>query len=177
MKRKYANKDKGYYSQMRVEEDYFKGYVCKVEINGVDEPLIVNNGISKICIRDNGYEWFKVYPDNSNYAITIIFDNKSNLIEWYFDIAKEVGLDNNIPYEDDLYLDMIIMPNGEKIILDEDELLEALDKGEIMQFDVDLAYKTLNKLEIMYANNLNYLIELTNKFCELFGSNIRLDNN
>lgn len=170
MKRRYANKVEGDYTQKRVDEEYFKGYICNVKIKDVNKPLIVNNGVSEICIKDNGYEWFEVYPDNENYAITIMFDEKSNLIEWYFDIAKEVGIENSIPYEDDLYLDMIITPDGQKLVLDEEELIDAFNRGEIMKSDVDLAYETLKKLEIMYVSNLDNLINLTNKFCEMFES-------
>lgn len=174
MKRRYANKVEGDYSQKRLDEEFFKGYICNVKIKDVNKPLIVNNGISEICIKDNNYEWIEVYPDNANYAITIMFDDKSNLIEWYFDIAKEVGIENDIPYEDDLYLDMIITPDGQKLVLDEEELIDAFNRGEIMQADVELAYKTLKKLEIMYASDLNNLIKLTNKFCEMFESKTKV---
>lgn len=170
MKRRYANKVEGIYVQKRVDEDYFKGYVCNVKIIDVEKPLIVNNGINEVCIKDNGYEWFEVYPDNKNYALTIMFDNKLNLIEWYFDIAKEVGIENGIPYEDDLYLDMVVTPDGQNLVLDEEELNEAFRRGEISQFDVDLAYQTLKELEKMYVCNIDNLVNLTNKFCELFES-------
>jgi len=170
MKRRYANKVEGNYTQKRIDEEYFKGYICDIKIQGVNKPLIVNNGVTEICIKDNDYEWFEVYPDNENYAITIMFDDKFNLIEWYFDIAKEVGIENDIPYEDDLYLDMIITPDGQKLVLDEEELIDAFNRGEIVQSDVDLAYQTLKKLENLYASNLDDLIQLTNKFCEMFES-------
>lgn len=174
MKRRYANLVEGDYKQKRIDEDYFNGFVCNIKINGVKKPLIVNNGVSEICIKDNGYEWFEIYPDNENYAITIMFDNKLNLIEWYFDIAKEVGVDNGVPYEDDLYLDMIITPDGKKIVLDELELIDAYNRGEIKQADVDLAYRTLEKLDNMYLNNFDNLINLSNKICELFESENRI---
>ena len=90
-----------------------------------------------------------------------MYDDKDNLIEWYFDIAKEVGVENGIPYEDDLYLDLIIKPNGTLIILDEDELKEAFNNGIITKKDIDLVYNTLSKLQSKYADNINYLVELT----------------
>ena len=174
MKRRYANQVEGEYIQKRIDEEFFKGYVCNVKFKDVKNPIIIKNEIREFCIKDNGYEWFEVYSDNANYAITIMFDDNKNLIEWYFDIAKEVGIENDIPYEDDLYLDMIITPDGKKIVLDEDELVEALNQGKIMQLDVDLAYKTLKELENKYANNLEYLVKLTNKFCEIFESKSRV---
>ena len=82
-----------------------------------------------------------------------MFDDKNNLIEWYFEIAKQVGVENGIPFEDDLYLDMCVLPSGAKIILDENELIDALNKGDIKQTDVDLAYSTLNLIEEKYVKS------------------------
>ena len=175
MKRRFANAVSGEYFQKRVENDKFKGYVCKVKLNNINKPLIVYNGKNNVCIKDNDYVWYEAYPDNANYAITIMFDQNNNLIEWYFDVAKNIGLENGIPYEDDLFLDMIITPNGEKIIIDEDELIDALNKKVIEQNDVDLAYKTIKELEIKYVNDLEYLKQLTNYFCEIFCKEDKLE--
>lgn len=168
MKRRYANKVKGEYIQKRIDEEFFKGYVAFVKIKDVQNPLIVNDGEKDVCIKDNDYEWFEVYPDNEHYVITIMFDDKNNLIEWYFDISKEVGIEDGIPYEDDLYLDMVLAPDGRVFILDEDELQDALNKKEILQSDVDLAYNTLNVLKNRYTNNLSELKELTNRISDIF---------
>ena len=174
MKRRYAKVEEGEYIQKRIDEGYFKGYVCNIKFKDVKNPIIIKNEIREFCIKENGYEWFEVYPDNANYAITIMFDDNKNLIEWYFDIAKKVGIENDIPYEDDLYLDMIITPEGKELVLDEDELIDALNTGKIIQSDVDLAYKTLKQLKIKYVNNFKYLVKLTNKFCEIFESKSRV---
>lgn len=90
MKRRYANKMKGEYSQKRIDSDYFNGYVSFIKIHGIEKPFEVDNGQRKICIADENFEWIEVYPDNANYALTIMYDENGNLIEWYFDIAKEV---------------------------------------------------------------------------------------
>ena len=176
MKRRFANTVEGIYTQKRFNEEFFKGYICNIKIQGIKKPLIVNNGISKVCIKDNNYEWFEVYPDNANYAITIMFDDNKNLIEWYFDIAKQVGIENGIPYEDDLYLDMVVLPNGHKLIIDEDELTDALNKGEIQQSDVDLAYSTIKYLEETYINNFDRLIDFTNTISNIFKSHCKVIN-
>lgn len=168
MKRRFANQVEGEYAQERIDEDFFKGYACYTKIKGVSKPLIVNNGIYDVCIKNENYEWLGVYPDNEKYAITIMFDDNGNLIEWYFDISKNIGVENGIPFEDDLYLDMVIMPNGQKLVLDEKELLDAFNRGEITQIDVDIAYQTLDLLENKYVNNLSELITFTKHFCEIF---------
>ena len=171
MKRRYANKVKGEYSQKRIDEEFFKGYVALVKLKDVQNPLIVNDGEKDVCIKDNDYEWIEVYPDNEHYVITIMFDNNDNLIQWYFDIAKEIGIENNIPYEDDLYVDIVITPNGRKEILDEEELMDALNKNEITQEDVELVYETVKLIEDKFVNNFSYLTDLTDKFLKMFDIN------
>ena len=171
MKRRYANKVKGEYSQKRVDEEFFKGYVALVKIKDVQNPLIVNDGEKDVCIKNNDYKWIEVYPDNEHYAVTIMFDNNDNLIQWYFDIAKEIGIENNIPYEDDLYVDIVITPNGRKEILDEEELMDALNKNEITQKDVELVYETVKLIEDKFVNNFSYLTDLTDKFLKMFDIN------
>ena len=171
MKKRYAYDIEDNYKLLKIEESFLDGYACLLRFSNIDEPLIVHNDYTNICIKDNNYIWIEVYPINGNYAITIMYDDKINLIEWYFDISKSVGLDNGIPYEEDLYLDLIITPDGEKIVIDEDELLNAKEKGIITQEDVDLAYNILNQLEKKYVYNMNELYLLTNYLLDKFNIN------
>ena len=161
MKRRFANQVEGDYIQERIESEYFSGYVCYIKLTNIEKPLVVSNGVETICIKDNNYEWFELYPDNGKYALTIMFDDNNNLIEWYFDISKNIGLENGIPYEDDLYLDMIITPDGKQIVIDEDELLNAEKNGDITSGDVSDAYKTLDYLKEKFVNNFENLKEFT----------------
>ena len=139
-----------------------------MRFKNITEPLIVNNTKRDICVKDNNYVWYELYPKSGNYALTIMFDDKDNLIEWYFDIAKTIGIDNDIPYEVDLYLDMVITKEGEEIVLDKEELLDAYKNGIITKEDVDGAFETLNFLEETYAKNFDMLIILTKEVKSLF---------
>ena len=166
MKRRFANsvnKGKNKFIQRRVVEDYFKGYVCKVTVNKVTKPIVVNSKGEELVLLGDDYERYMAYPDNEKYALTIKYDNKYNLIEWYFDIAKSLGIKNGIPYEDDMYLDLVIKPDGTVELLDEDELKDALDKDIITKEDYDEAYLTVNKLIDKYQKNIDELLELTQK--------------
>ena len=168
MRKRFAYKSDDLYQQITVDETFFKGVVCAVKLQNVARPKYIENGSEKLCIIDNGYSLIEAYPDNGKYALTIMFDDHGKLIEWYFDIAKTVGIENGIPFEDDMYLDMVIMPNGKKIILDEDELLEARNEGIISQEEMDSAYNTLRELEKKYASCLEDLIRLTEYFKNRF---------
>ena len=164
MRKRFATKakyGKSKYYQKRIDEEYFKGYACYLKMDNVEKPLIVNDGTGEICILDNNYKWLELYPDNEKYAITVMYNDKDNLIEWYFDVAKETGIENGIPFEDDLYLDVVIMPNGEIIVIDQDELQEALDKKEITTDDFYFAYEIANKIKDKYKNNIDELADLT----------------
>lgn len=163
MNRRFANQIEGDYYQDRIITEYFTGYICYIKLKNIEKPTIVNNEIKNICIKDNNYEWIELYPDEGKYVLTIIFDDNNNLIEWYFDISKNIGLENGIPYEDDLYLDMIITPEGKEIVLDEEELLKAKENKEITIEDVDNAYKTLEILKEKYLNDFISLKDFTIK--------------
>ena len=130
MKRRYAyskNSKEYFWKQKSIKNNFFDGEVCYLKFINIQNPLVVKNELSTITIRDNGYEWLELYPNNGNYVITIMFDNKHNLLEWYFDISKKVSMEDGIPYEDDLYLDYVIYPDGRDVVVDGDELQEACD--------------------------------------------------
>ena len=167
-KKRFAYRPDDLYQQIRIDETLFKGVVCFVKLQNVSAPKYVKKGNETLCIIDNGYSLIEAYPDNGKFALTVMFDDSGALIEWYFDIAKAVGTENGIPFEDDLYLDFVIMPDGEAIVLDEDELLSAREEGLISQEDVDGAYSTLQELKSKYACCLEELIKLTDFLTKQF---------
>jgi predicted RNA-binding protein associated with RNAse of E/G family len=155
------------YVLKRIDKDYFEGYVCQLKMIDV-KPLIVKLNNEDLCLRGNGYTWYEIYPDNENYVITIMYDSNNMLVEWYFDISKELGIENGIPYEDDLYLDLSIRSNDEVSILDEEELKEALNNNIISKQDYNFAYEVLDKLQREYVSNFDHLVALTEKLIKEF---------
>lgn len=105
------------------EEDYFLSVKKFID---VEKPFILESGL---CLIDNGYYIVEVIPKKENYAMRVYFNEKKKRIEYYFDISLENGLDeeSNIPYYNDLYLDITINREGKIKVLDEDELLDALN--------------------------------------------------
>ena len=71
-------------------------------INVTDKFIISDN----IVAMDNGYYILEIIPKHENYALRVFFNDKKEIIEYYFDIIKESGLDEvyKVPYFDDLYL-------------------------------------------------------------------------
>lgn len=101
---------------------------------------------------DNNYKWLEFYDYNSKVKLTAIYDENNEIIEWYFDIAREIGKEKDVPYEDDLYLDVVVTPEGEIILLDEEELKNALNRMEITEKEYKDTYKEANQLMDRLSN-------------------------
>lgn len=137
---------------MPVKEIHFTGDIYYYNFIEVKDKIVIPNGK---CIMDNNYKWLEFYDYNSKVKLTAIYDENNKIIEWYFDIAREIEKENGIPFEDDLYLDVVVTPTGEILLLDEDELKEALNRMEITKEEYKNAYKEANQL----------IDKLSNKTC------------
>ena len=159
------------FSYKEIKEDDFDGYVSLLMMLEVSEEWYVprKNG-KQDCILKNGYKWLGLYPKNKKYALTTIYNDKNEIVEFYFDMINNVGIENNVPYMDDLFLDLVFSQNGDKYILDEDELEEALDKNIISKAEYNIAYDTLHYLENIYEDKENFknLIKFSNKYLNKF---------
>lgn len=157
MKKKHAD-----YSKIKdiLEKDFKKldtktdpefGAVCLLNVKKVEKMWRVprENGEDEV-ILDMGYRWLTLYPREGNFAIIAVFNAKSELVEFYFDIAKKVKYKTRIPYIIDLYLDIVLTKKNEVIFLDEDELEEAFKLLDIKQKDYELAKKTADKIVNKY---------------------------
>ena len=124
-------------------------YISVKKIIDIKEPFILSNGL---CVIDNNYYIMEVIPKNENYAMRVFFNNNKEILEYYFDVSLENGLDSEsgIPYYDDLFID--VTKTKDKVeILDEDELKEALDNNEI-----SIAYfKLANKVRDILLDQIN----------------------
>ena len=127
-------------------------YISVKKIIDIKEPFILSNGL---CIIDNNYYIMEVIPKNENYAMRVFFNNKKEILEYYFDVSLENGVDKEagIPYYDDLFID--VTKTKDKVeVLDEDELKEALDNNEINITDFELANK-IRDILLEQINNGN----------------------
>ena len=160
-------------SVKRIDEDIC-GYVSFINIVEVKEKgYITSYDGSKICFADKGYQRLIFLPDGQHWCLTAIYALNKKIIEWYIDITNKNYVDENgQPCYDDLYLDIVIMPDGQITVLDEDELKSALDSGEITQSEYELAYKTYNELTEKNIISCEYLEALCNRLFNLFNSNL-----
>jgi len=147
-----------------VNEKNFKGDVYSYNFKEVKNKITTPNGMT---IIDNNYKLLEFYDYNSKVKLTTFINEKGETIEWYFDIAREIGKENGLPYEDDLYLDVVVTPKGEIILLDEDELKEALDRKELTKEEYENAYKEAENLMDVLKDKKKELKEFTDKYFKL----------
>lgn len=150
-------------------QERFNGYASAIFVDKVHERLAFKLGTEEHCLLDDGYTWILRLPMGENWSLTTMFDDKDNIIEWYFDITKENSLDENgQPFYDDLYLDVVAFPSGDVVLFDEDELKEALESGNITQGEFDLAYREAHKIMEGMAKDISHLTNMSYKDLEFF---------
>lgn len=141
--------------QKRKTENY---YVSIKRINEIDQPFVVDVSGQSIVYIDNGYYIVEFTPLNQFYNVRVFLNKNADVIGYYFDISRGNGVEENIPYYDDLYLDIIYCPGDSEFtaIDDEDELLEALNAGKITKEEFDLANRVCSRLfeEIQEKKNI-----------------------
>jgi len=121
-------------------------YVTVKKINKVEKPFITDQGV---IIMDDGYTFIDILPKKEKYTYKIFLDENKNDILYYFDIVKENAIDEltGVPYYIDMYTDIMIYTSDNKImIVDEDELQEALNAGKISKKDYNEVNKVTKKL-------------------------------
>ncbi|MBM7692721.1 putative RNA-binding protein associated with RNAse of E/G family [Peribacillus deserti] len=150
--------------QSNKSSDY-NGMWTRIDIFKIREPLFVTYNNVTQCIVQEGYSWIQLFPKGELYTITAVVDEKGQIIQWYLDVCWQHGInEKGIPWYDDLYLDLVILPTGDYFILDEDELQEALDLELINQEQFDSAYQTLFKLIEMHKSGSFSLLKISENY-------------
>jgi predicted RNA-binding protein associated with RNAse of E/G family len=168
MKRRFADRaewprilKRRFYQQYLAEAD-FQGWVTLLCLDEVREPFTITFHGEPICLVNHGYTWLQHFPEAGHFSLTTMFDADSRVVQWYIDISRQNGLDQRgIPWWDDLYLDVVVFTSGEVMLLDEDELEQARQDGEIDQADYELAREEAERLLTAITANQFPLLQLS----------------
>ena len=163
MKRKFLSKTYLRDIQQYIIKFYFeRNYcVCVKKFIKVKAPFISRHGYLLI---DNNFQMVEIMPCNENYLMRVYLNEAGEVLERYFDITKQNAIDplTNLPYYDDLYLDVVEEKCG-IVIHDEIELDQALQSGDISKADYITAISTKNKLLHEIENKTNKLLKINLK--------------
>ncbi|MGE7882428.1 DUF402 domain-containing protein [Bacillus sp. NPDC094077] len=169
MKRKYGD---GSSWKRLIEKDYIvkqveDGMLGILDIKKVREPSYKKYDGEEVCIADDQYTWVQYFIDGKNFAITAMLDDRKNLVQYYIDVTKEYNIDERgLPYFDDLYLDVVLLPNGEIYVLDEDELEDAYSMGDVTKEEYELAWHRTKWIVATIKNGEFYWISILDKEIE-----------
>ncbi|UXH44082.1 DUF402 domain-containing protein [Rossellomorea vietnamensis] len=159
LKRKYGNRadwkriEQRKYAQVHLHTKEFQGYITLLNTVEVKEPLITRYGEKEICFVDNGYMWLQQFPFGKHHSVTTMFDANGEIVQWYIDICLENGVEDGVPWMDDLYLDIVVLPSGEVNLLDEDELEQAYKSGTISKEKYDIAHNEVKEIMSQIDND------------------------
>lgn len=73
-----------------------------------------------------------------------MFNAEGDIVQWYIDICLEIEIEKNVPWMDDLFLDIVMLPSNEIYLLDKDELENAYKENSITKHQYNLAWKEAN---------------------------------
>ena len=111
-----------------IEHKNLKGIASLISVKKVKEPGIKIYNNNKIKIVDDGFFWLQIGFENKNYWITAMYNEKKEIVQYYIDITEKNVIND---YENscfyDIFLDIVLLPDGEIFLLDEDELKKAYE--------------------------------------------------
>ena len=145
-------------------------YVVFKHIIEVKKKYIETHTRRNRCLQDNGYFMIEYLTKYKNYIVRAFLDDKKEVLRYYIDIVGNVGIekDSGRLYYEDLYLDVVVRPDGEIILLDEKELKEALKRFEITKEEYEMAYEEAAKLMMLLKGKKENLKTFTNKYLNYF---------
>ena len=142
-----------------IKIDFYNNYYWYSVKKIIDsEPFILSNGLTLI---DNGYYILELLPKKENYSMRVYFNDKKEILEYYFDISLENGIDEEtrIPYYDDGFIDITLTDNNIEVI-DEDELEDALNNGIITKDNYDKIRRVADQLYKEIKDGTNKYINM-----------------
>ena len=157
----------------RVNSELLNGYIGLIDIKEVSEAQIWKFNGEDIVVCDKGRKWLSILPQDDWYCITAMMDGEGNILLWYIDMIANQGIDaDGVPYFDDLYLDLVVYPDGTIVVDDMDELEDALLEKDITQEQYNLAIETSNRLQRGMLSNISSFTEYTRKCYEIVKQNM-----
>ncbi|MBK1813724.1 hypothetical protein JHL18_24200 [Clostridium sp. YIM B02505] len=131
-----------------INTEEFNGYVHLASIHKVSEAIFRSVDDKRIKIMDNEYKWLQITPLNANYNLITILDDEDQILQWEFHIIENNEADGKMSLMfEDLILSLLVLPNGIKKILGEEEIKKALYNNDINLCQYDKAYREIKILD------------------------------
>lgn len=146
----------------------FAGNVALLRIHEVTEPQVWQWRGEPLTVCDRGMAWLSMLPERGGLCITAQLKADGSVALWYIDMIAGQGMDERgVPWFDDLYLDLIVSPDGAMHVDDRDELDEALRTGGITEAQHRQALDVCAMIQKGLEGGVAPLQTLTERCCRL----------
>lgn len=116
------------------------------QLHRVRAPLVSAAFPEKIIAADDGFSWLQLAPEGAHWWLSAMFNPAGEIVQYYLDITRQNCLCGADSWFDDLFLDVVALPDGRAVLLDEDELTAALNAEQITPAEANLAQETARQL-------------------------------
>jgi len=136
----------------------FIGVAGVLDIQETKEDWKVKSACGEVTIAAPGYRWLQLAPEHGKWWLTVMFDTKDRLVQYYFDITDRIyESETGEPRFVDLFLDIVMSADGKWKKLDEAELDLALAWKCISDVQYKKALATADELTKMIDGNAGEL--------------------
>lgn len=123
------------------------GVAAVLSLEKVSAPYAVRSARGEpLIIADDGYFWLQLAPRDCHWWLTAMYDRTRTAVQFYFDITRRNHVRGGASCFEDLMLDVVLTPGGDPLLLDADDLHEALALGSITQDEADMAMLEARRL-------------------------------
>ena len=142
------------------------GYASLTHFLDIKSPIYCKYGDGlPVTVVEKGCYWLQFAPRGDNFWITALILPDGKFDHAYFDMTEYNVIDGARSYFRDLYLDVIVKKGGEVFVVDENELTEALARGDITKEKYDMAHATCERVIKRYGGeNVKKLAALCEKY-------------
>lgn len=141
--------------------DGVDGVIGLIRFNDVGKGMFRDYGGKTVTVYDKGCYWFQIAYNKKNRWLTALFYPDGTFAQAYFDVTEyNTVLPNGKSEFKDIYLDVVVMPDGTTYLLDEDELYDALKAGKISKEQYDEAYDEGRRIIAEYDGNATKLTDI-----------------
>ena len=157
-----------------IEIPGFKGYAGILNLYKTEGEWKVRSKGKDLIIAAPGYQWLQLAPVHEKWWLTVMYDTKGRLVQYYFDITKRhYTSETGERRFEDLFLDVVMMPDGSYEILDREELVSAFRSGVISEFDYRRALSALYELIGSITGKANVWQALCDEIIDILRKNGR----
>lgn len=165
---KRVTKKKTAFTQIEERE----GVAFLLKIQELVEPLVKPCFGRDVILADVGYYWLQIAFKDENFWLTVMYNEKGEFVQYYFDVTRKNVIDGVNSYFEDLFIDVIVHGKNEVQILDADELKLALGENLISCEEFEFANSVAQQIIQNILNNREKYDRLCEKYFEILRKKI-----